>query len=636
MAQSRIGALDGMRAIAVTAVVVYHLWPSALPSGFLGVDVFMVVSGFIVTNLLMRERDSTGRIRLGAFWGRRFRRLVPALMLLIVVVTCWVHVTGPATLIPAVRSQGLSALFYVTNWKLISTGVTYGGMLAANSPFVHLWSLAVEEQFYLLWPLLLVGVLAVARGRRGVVIAFTTVATLASAAWMAWLYVPGGDPSRVYYGTDTRAQAFLAGAVAALVAPLLGRALRRAVSVLGAFALVAVVVAMRTNAPNVLYRGGFLLVAVGTACAALATTMRGPVQRALDHGPLRGLGRVSYGVYLWHWPAIVLLTPARIGVDGVALTALRLGVTAAGTSVSWLALERPIARARAPRVALSGAVAIAAALAALLVLPPGQQFAYANVRTDHIPKPVLLAPPSTSATQSTAAAEAAPVSTPGPLTTVPVRAGRLALPASGTAMLVGDSGMFSGTPAFAAGLQAAGWGVVETAFPGIGLTSRGQNFRAQWAADARQDHVDLTIAMLGGWDAVWLQQHGVAAYTKVVESTVAAFTAGGGKVLWLSELPGSSVPERGTLDAIFASMARRYPGTVAYLDIQSSLRGPGGGWPRVVNGLVLRQPDGWHLCQDGSVFVARMTLEDLGLYRPGWEEGAWRTDPRYLTNSCPR
>jgi peptidoglycan/LPS O-acetylase OafA/YrhL len=198
-----------------------------LPSGFLGVDVFMVVSGFIVTNLLMRERDSTGRIRLGAFWGRRFRRLVPALMLLLVVVTCWVHVTGPDTLIPAVRSQGLSALFYATNWKLIASGVTYGGMLAANSPFVHLWSLAVEEQFYLCWPLLLVGVLALARGRRGPVIACTTLATLASAAWMAWLYVPGGDPSRVYYGTDTRAQAFLAGAVAALVAPLLGPALRR-------------------------------------------------------------------------------------------------------------------------------------------------------------------------------------------------------------------------------------------------------------------------------------------------------------------------------------------------------------------------------------------------------------------------
>ncbi|HEY3830780.1 MAG TPA: acyltransferase family protein, partial [Acidimicrobiia bacterium] len=122
MAQSRIGALDGMRAVAVTTVVVYHLWPSALPSGFLGVDVFMVVSGFIVTNLLLRERDATGRIRVGAFWGRRFRRLVPALMLLVVVVTWWVHVTGPATLIPAVRSQGLSALFYATNWKLVSSG----------------------------------------------------------------------------------------------------------------------------------------------------------------------------------------------------------------------------------------------------------------------------------------------------------------------------------------------------------------------------------------------------------------------------------------------------------------------------------------------------------------------------------
>ncbi|HEY3834290.1 MAG TPA: hypothetical protein VGO03_18510 [Acidimicrobiia bacterium] len=423
------------------------------------------------------------------------------------------------------------------------------------------------------------------------------------------------------------------------MAPLLGPALRRAVSAVGAIALVAVVVAMRTNAPNVLYRGGFLLVAIGTACAALATTLRGPVQFALDRGGLRGLGRVSYGVYLWHWPAIVLLTPARVGVDGVALTALRLGVTATGTSVSWLVLERPMARARAPRVALSGAVAIAAALAALLVLPPGQQVAYANLRTDRIPTPVVLAPSTSSpsiASVPPATAAPPPTAAPAPGTGPPVRVGRLALPASGTAMIVGDSGIFSGTPAFAAGLQAAGWGVVETAFPGIGLTSRGQNFRAQWAADARKDHVNLTIAEVGGWDAQWLQQHGVAAYTKVVEATIAAFTAGGGKVLWLSELPGSSVPERGTLDTIFASTARRYPGVVAYLDIQSALRGPGGGWPRVVNGLVLRQTDGWHLCQDGAVFVARMTLEHLGLYRPGWEEGAWRADPRYVTSSCAR
>jgi hypothetical protein len=201
---------------------------------------------------------------------------------------------------------------------------------------------------------------------------------------------------------------------------------------------------------------------------------------------------------------------------------------------------------------------------------------------------------------------------------------------------VGDSGIYSATPAFAAGLQAAGWRVVETAFPGIGLTDRGDTFRAQWAADAREYHVDLTIAEIGGWDAGWIQQHGVAAYAKVVETTIGAFTAGGGKVLWLSELPGNSVPERAAIDAIFAATARRDPRAVAYLDVQSSLRGPGGGWPRVVNGLVLRQSDGWHLCQDGAVFVARTTLDDLGLYRPGWEEGAWRADPRYTTQEgCP-
>ena len=368
---------------------------------------------------------------------------------------------------------------------------------------------------------------------------------------------------------------------------------------------------MRTNAPNVLYRGGFLLVAVGTACAASATTMRGPVQRALDHGPLRGLGRVSYGVYLWHWPAIVLLTPARIGVDGAALTALRLGVTAAGTTVSWFAVERPIARARAPRVAFSGALATAAALAALLVLPPGQQIAYANLRTDRVPKAVLLAPPSTSATPSTAVAPPTPVSTPvstpvpTPVpTTVPASAGGALAARVGHRDARGRLGHVFGDTRVRR--RTASRGLARWSRPPSPASDSptAATCSAAVGRDARQYHVDLTIAMLGGWDAVWLQQHGVAAYTRVVESTIRAFTAGGGKVLWLSELPGSSVPERGTLDAIFASMARRYPGTVAYLDIQSSLRGPGGGMAAAVNGLVLRQPDGWHLCQDGSVFVA--------------------------------
>ena len=228
---SRIGALDGLRAVAVSAVVLYHFSPRALPSGYLGVDVFMVVSGYIVTTLMLRERERTGRIRAGAFWGRRFRRLVPALALMVIVVSALVLWTGPTTLADTARSQGLASLLYVANWNLIHAGVSYGGALVAGSPFVHLWSLAVEEQFYLVWPVVLIGLLALFRTRRWPVITVAALGAAASVAWMAYLYEPGRDPLRVYYGTDTRAYTFLIGAVAALLAPSLRARGRRVVVV---------------------------------------------------------------------------------------------------------------------------------------------------------------------------------------------------------------------------------------------------------------------------------------------------------------------------------------------------------------------------------------------------------------------
>jgi peptidoglycan/LPS O-acetylase OafA/YrhL/lysophospholipase L1-like esterase len=617
----RSGALDGVRAVAVTAVVGYHLAPSALPSGFLGVDVFMVVSGFIVTGLLMRERDRSGRIRVAAFWGRRFRRLVPAVMVLVAVVTVWVHVTGPSTLMPSVRSQGLAAVFYITNWRLIAAGVTYGGAVGASSPFVHLWSLAVEEQFYLCWPLLLLGLLALSRGRRAPVVAITAIAAAGSAAWMRYLYDTGVNVTRIYYGTDTRAQAFLVGALAALVAPHLRARGRQVVGVLGGVALLGVIAVMFTTATDLLYRGGFALVAIATALAALAAMLPGPVTFALDRAPFRGLGRVSYGVYLWYWPAITLLTPARVGIDGVGLLVLRLGVTAAGTAVSWMLVERPLARARPRHVALSGVVAVGAAAVALVVLPAGQAIAYSNFRTDRIPKPVLVTPVASTLPPAGATAPT------GTAPSLPASAGALTLPRSGTAMIVGDSGMYSATPAFAAGLAAAGWRVVETAYPGVGLTNP-PGLITRWRNTVREYRADLTIVMLGAWDIPWERVHGAAAYRTIVDQAVGAYTAAGGKVLWLSILPDATT-DNWPLDRFYAALPARYPGVVEYLDIQSALRAPGGGWPRTVDGRVLRGRDGWHLCQDGAAAVAQMALEQVGLQRPGWETGTWRNDPGY-------
>jgi peptidoglycan/LPS O-acetylase OafA/YrhL len=613
----------------VTAVLVYHFSPGALPSGFLGVDVFMALSGFIVTNLLLRERARLGRIHIGAFWGRRFRRLVPALVLMVIVVTALLRYLAPTSVASSARGQGLAAMLYVTNWKLIASSVSYGGAIGARSPFVHLWSLAVEEQFYLVWPIVLVGLLAISRKRTWPVVTVTAIGAAASAAWMAYLYNPGQDPLRLYYGTDTRAQAFLIGAVAALVAPYVRTRSKSLVRVLGPIAFVALLFVMTTDAPGFLYRGGFALVAIGASLCALATTHPGPLTALLDRPGLRELGRVSYGVYLWHWPAVTLLTPDRVGATGLTLLALRLAFTAAGTAISWLIIERPLTIARPRRIALTGGVGVSVATVALVALPAGHAFAYSNMRTDRVPTPIVYTASPLRTTPSTTKPRVKPKARPA-------RVEGLSLPAQGTAMIVGDSGMFSATPAFAAGLDAAGWRVVETAYPGIGLSRLTDQLQTEWSTAARQYHVDLTIVMLGSWDLAWEQEHGAGAYRDLIARSVASFRSGGGKVLWLSALPGGE-SDAGALDQYYADLERRYPGVVDYLDVRSLLAAPDGSWPRVVNGRVLRQLDGWHLCQDGADAVATAALDHVGLGEPSWHTGNWRADGRYepANEGCP-
>jgi peptidoglycan/LPS O-acetylase OafA/YrhL len=628
----RVGALDGLRAVAVTAVVVYHFSPHTLPSGFLGVDVFMVASGFIVTRLLLEEHGRTGRLRIGAFLGRRFRRLVPALMLLLAAVALWTRAFESATTGGSVRSQGIAALFYVTNWKLIADGVTYGGVIGAQSPLVHLWSLAVEEQFYLLWPPVLIGLLLMSRGRRWPLALAAAAGALASAVLMAAWYTPGGDTSRIYYGTDTRAQAFLLGALGAIVLPRLTERARARISRIGLFALIAVILVMFTDSPDMLYRGGFAFVALGAAVAALATTGSGPVAGLLDRKPLRAIGRVSYGVYLWHWPVVVFLTPARLGFGGLALMIIRLGVTAAATAASWFLIEVPLAHAHPRRVAAVGIAMITVAAITLMMLPKTSVLAYSNYRVDRAPAAVI-APPQSAPPRT--APPSVHASTPSSLApTSPTIASELALPPTGTAMTVGDSGMFTADPAMTSALQLAGWQVVRTAYPGIGLT-KPDDMRQRWRENAQRYHVDLTIAMIGGWDAAWIREHGADAYRAVVDDSVRAFTSGGGKVLWLSILPGHTGDDR-MIEKFYAALPAKYPGKVAYLDIAASLRAPDGSYPQFVGGHRLRGPDGWHLCQDGAAALTHYTLKALGLDRPGWDaDGVWRLDPRYGEGRCP-
>ena len=208
--QRYMPGLDGLRAIAVIAVIAYHLDPDLIPGGLLGVGVFFTLSGYLITDLLLGQREATGSLKLGDFWMRRARRLLPALFLMLAVVVAWVTLLDRSQL-PSLRGDVLAAVAYVSNWWNIVREASYFARFGPPPPFDHLWSLAVEEQFYLIWPWLLLLGLRFLPGRY--TLALVTLAGAAvSAAAMAIIYQPGIDPTRVYEGTDTRAFGLLVGA----------------------------------------------------------------------------------------------------------------------------------------------------------------------------------------------------------------------------------------------------------------------------------------------------------------------------------------------------------------------------------------------------------------------------------------
>ena len=351
-------ALDGLRAIAVVAVVAYHLgW---IRGGFLGVDLFFVLSGFLITSLLVGERERSGRVDLAAFWARRARRLLPALLLLLAVLLVVARASTP-------RADVFATLSYVANWQHIWADASYFDLYREPSPLRHAWSLGVEEQFYLVWPLL-VAVAYRIGGRRALAIA--CVAGIATSVLLMARWFDPDDPSRVYYGTDTRAHLLLVGAVLALLP------LRRWSQRLGLLALVSCVVAMFAVPDDLpaLYRGGMVLNAVPIAVVLGAVVSRPDARlaRALGVAPLRSLGRVSYGVYLWSWPVIVLVTAEHTGISGAPLDALRLAVIAGGTCASYWLVERPIRGVRTSGslvLRISGLALAGLAVVAAVVVP---------------------------------------------------------------------------------------------------------------------------------------------------------------------------------------------------------------------------------------------------------------------------
>ena len=356
-------ALDGLRAVAVLAVMLYHGGVSWTVGGFLGVDVFFVLSGFLITSLLVKEWSRTGRIGLRAFWLRRARRLLPAVILMLLAVLAYAVVVPQQQ--AGLRGASLSTLAYVSNWWFMLSGQSYFAQFVEPSMLRHTWSLAIEEQFYILFPLVLVALLGRLRLRTPTLRVVLLGGAITSAVLMAALYDPASDPSRAYYGTDTRMQALLLGAVLALSPSLLrprkalyARVGGRLVPVPGAGllgvvalgGLLAMVVVARELAPW-MYRGGFLLAAALSAVviASVTAAPRSALGRVLSWRPVVAVGVLSYGLYLWHWPVFIALSHDRTGLDGPSLLFARFAVTGVLALVSFRLVEEPIRTQRLQR-----------------------------------------------------------------------------------------------------------------------------------------------------------------------------------------------------------------------------------------------------------------------------------------------
>ncbi|AKK10121.1 acyltransferase family protein [Corynebacterium uterequi] len=361
---NQVPGLDGLRGVAVTAVVLYHFFGDWLPGGFLGVDVFFVLSGFLITALLLRERAVTGTISLAGFWTRRLRRIVPLAVTVLLVTTVAAGLIGGDAAVK-LRTQFLGTALFVNNWVQIAQGQSYFADSGVQVT-AHYWSLAIEEQFYVLWPLLVIGLLALggrSRVRSGALGFVALVAAGASAWWMSALFdpTPGADPSRVYYGTDTHAFGLLIGAFVAVWVTstaseddadsfptyrsfVPGGRTGQWVSGLALLGVVVLMATMSDQSPFA-YQGGILLAVVLTAIT-MAGVLRGDtvVDEWLRVSTLRWLGQRSFSIYLWHWPIVVLagflLPPQPSWLPG----ALAVPLTLVLSEASYRLVENPVRR----------------------------------------------------------------------------------------------------------------------------------------------------------------------------------------------------------------------------------------------------------------------------------------------------
>ena len=626
-------ALDGLRGLAVIGVLFFHGQFPWARGGFLGVSTFFTLSGFLITTLLVTEHRTRGTLSLRNFWTRRFRRLMPASLAALagIAVLFGVFVADAAQL-NDLRADILSALFYVANWHFIVADQSYADLFTQPSPVQHFWSLAIEEQFYVVYPLLVFGVLRAARGARRVLGAVLVTLTVASVWWMLHSYQPGLDPARVYYSTFTRAAELLIGGLLALV--LVGRGpLRRPGAVLaagaaGVLALGATVWCWVNVAQSdsVLYQGGLVVYAGFSALLILAAVqVTGPVATIFSKSGIVALGKISYGVYLYHWPIFLWLTPERTGLSLWPLFLLRITLTVFVAALSYWYLEQPV-RQRvllvSPRSWLVAPAAITVvAVAALLVTvnPPEVPNSNFEAATQAIEAPETS--PEALAAQADAVEQAVPVAA----TTAPTL---------DRVLLVGDSVMGQAYPFFSDRFAERGITTGYAGGPGTGpLNPQGEgDWLSQvdrWVRDFDPDVVvieaccdytnppDRLYRLPDGTEVLPNTDLAYQTWEQVSRELIRRASAGGARVFWVISPPVRTNGYYGPMEQHVIrlnEMYRRFPVPTIDWATPSSLDGQySDDLPIGPNGEMVRAraDDGLHYTPAGDGMLADATLRAM-------------------------